>query len=202
MPTSSGRRSSTLGVFAASTVVAVLYRFVEERLGPAVAHLVDETQDRRLPRGAEILARQRIGGSRQSRSAHCRGYPGIHRYGVVVYPDHVERDAGRDSVLGCPLDHQSALFAIGVCYAALGTAMAVYLGRPLLGLNYAQSAREADFRASLIHVGENAEAMALTRSEGRLTERLHKRIDELADNFRRVIRSTAISASSRPATTT
>ena len=78
------------------------------------------------------------------------------------------------------------LFGVAVGYAALGTAMTILLGRPLLGLNYAQSAREADFRASLIQVRENAESVALSRSESRLRERLLKRIDELVQNFRRI----------------
>jgi putative ATP-binding cassette transporter len=79
------------------------------------------------------------------------------------------------------------LFGVAVCYAALGTGTAILLGRPLVGLNYAQFAREADFRSSLIHVGENAGAIALTRSEGRLMQRLHRRIDQLAENFRRIV---------------
>ena len=60
-------------------------------------------------------------------------------------------------------------------------------GRPLVGLNYRQSDQEANFRAGLIHVRENAESVALLRREGRLTNRLLSRIDVLADNFRRII---------------
>ena len=78
------------------------------------------------------------------------------------------------------------LFGVAVGYAALGTHATVLLGRPLVGLNYAQSGREADFRAALIHVRENAESVALFRREGRLRERLLKRIDGLVQNFRRI----------------
>ena len=78
------------------------------------------------------------------------------------------------------------LFGVAVGYAALGTLMTVLLGRPLVGLNYRQSDREADFRAALIHVRENAESVALLRREGRLTARLLRRIDELVANFRRI----------------
>jgi putative ATP-binding cassette transporter len=79
------------------------------------------------------------------------------------------------------------LFAVAVGYAGLGTLAAIYLGRPLVGLNYRQSDQEANFRAELIHVRENAESIALLRREGRLTSRLLGRIDGLADNFRRII---------------
>src|SRR4030095_846492 len=59
-------------------------------------------------------------------------------------------------------------------------------GRPLIGLNYAQSGREADFRAALIHVRENTDSVALLRREGRLRERLLNRIDGLVVHFRRI----------------
>ena len=78
------------------------------------------------------------------------------------------------------------LFGVALGYAALGTLMTVLLGRPLVGLNYRQSDREADFRATLIHVRENAESVALLRREGRLRARLLNRIDELVGNFRRI----------------
>ena len=58
--------------------------------------------------------------------------------------------------------------------------------RPLIGLNYRQSDREAAFRSELIHVRENGESIALLRREGRLTTRLLRRIDDVADNFRRI----------------
>src|SRR5947209_1941848 len=78
------------------------------------------------------------------------------------------------------------LFAVAVGYAAVGTWAAVRLGRPLVALNYRQSDLEANFRSDLIHVGANAEPVALLRREGRLTARLLRRIDGLAENFRRI----------------
>jgi vitamin B12/bleomycin/antimicrobial peptide transport system ATP-binding/permease protein len=58
------------------------------------------------------------------------------------------------------------------------------IGRsPRVSGNYAQFGREADFRATLIHVRENAEPVALLRREGRLKQRLLNRIDELVRNL-------------------
>jgi hypothetical protein len=58
------------------------------------------------------------------------------------------------------------------------------IGRsPRVSGNYAQFGREADFRAALIHVRENAEPVALLRREGRLKQRLLNRIDELVRNL-------------------
>lgn len=54
-------------------------------------------------------------------------------------------------------------------------------------MNYRQSDQEAAFRSELIHVRENSESIALLQHEGRLTTRLLRRIDSVADNFRRII---------------
>src|SRR5262249_16177601 len=78
------------------------------------------------------------------------------------------------------------LFGAAVGYAALGSLLAILLGRPLVGLNSRQLDREADFRSALVHVRENAEAVALTRHEGRLMARLLSRIDALVANQGRI----------------
>jgi putative ATP-binding cassette transporter len=65
--------------------------------------------------------------------------------------------------------------------------LAIALGRPLIGLNYVQLDKEANFRAGLVHVGQNAESIVLFRREGRLRVRLLHRLEELTANFRRII---------------
>jgi putative ATP-binding cassette transporter len=79
-----------------------------------------------------------------------------------------------------------ALLLISLLYAGLGSYFAVKLGRPLVGLNSAQFDKDADFRASLIHVRENAELIAFTRREGRLRKRLLERVDALVENMRQI----------------
>jgi putative ATP-binding cassette transporter len=61
------------------------------------------------------------------------------------------------------------------------------LGRPLVQLNYDQLDREADFRAGLIHVRENAESIALLHRERRIQSRLLRQLEALTANFRRLI---------------
>jgi putative ATP-binding cassette transporter len=176
-----------IGVFAASTAIAVLYRFTEERLGVLWRTWLTKRRTTGYLAGRTYLAvkesgevdnpDQRIAEDIRAFTVTALSFTLITLNGILA----------AISFSGVLLTISVPLFAVAVCYAALGTAMAIRLGRPLIGLNYAQSAREADFRASLIHVGENAEAIALSASEGRLTGRLHKRMDELAMNFRRVI---------------
>lgn len=64
------------------------------------------------------------------------------------------------------------LFGVAVLYAACGSYLAICLGRPLVALNYSQLDKDANFRAALIHVRENAEPILLAHREGRLGRRL------------------------------
>ena len=50
-------------------------------------------------------------------------------------------------------------------------------------LNYDQLDKEANFRADLIHVRENAESVALLAGEGRLKARLLRHLDALTSNY-------------------
>jgi putative ATP-binding cassette transporter len=80
------------------------------------------------------------------------------------------------------------LFGVAVAYALIGSVLTVYLGKPLIRLNYNQLDMEANFRSDLIHVRENAESIAMAHREGRFKVRLNKRLNSLTGNFRRLIR--------------
>ena len=174
-------------VFAATTVAAVSYRFVEERLGL----LWRQWQTQRLT--TMYLAR--------------RAYYRLDAGGLIANPDQRITDDVRaytTTTLSFVLMMLNAsftvlafsgvlwtisptLFAVAVGYAAVGSLAAIYLGRPLVGLNYTQLDKEANFRAALIHVRENAESVALLHREGRLRVRLARGLDELTTNYRRII---------------
>jgi putative ATP-binding cassette transporter len=79
------------------------------------------------------------------------------------------------------------LFVVTLLYAAAGSLLIILRGRPLVRLTGAQLDKEANFRAELITVRENAEALGIARREDRLFSRLERRIDELAANFHRII---------------
>jgi vitamin B12/bleomycin/antimicrobial peptide transport system ATP-binding/permease protein len=79
------------------------------------------------------------------------------------------------------------LFLVGLAYAAVGSLLTVLLGRRLVDLNYRQADREADFRATLIHVRENAESMALLHREHEIENRLLSRLAALVGNMKRII---------------
>jgi putative ATP-binding cassette transporter len=175
-----------VGVFAASTVVAVLYRFTEERLGlfwrvwltrrVVQRYLADRTYLGLKDSGAVANPDQRIADDVRAFTTTTLSFTLMSLNGALAVL----------SFAGVLWTISPLLFGVALGYAALGSLVALLLGRPLVGLNYRQSDREADFRADLIHVRENAEAVALTGREGHLAARLLRRIDGIADNFRRI----------------
>src|SRR5262245_18651014 len=175
-----------VAVFGATTVVAVFYRFCEERMGllwrswltrRVVERYLDQRTYLRLKDSAQIdNPDQRI-------TEDIRAFTTTTLSFMLVL---LNSTLAAVSFAGVLWTISPLLFFVAVGYAGLGTLMTVLLGRPLVGLNYAQSRREADFRSTLVHVGENAESVALSRQEGRLRARLLHRIDELVENFRRI----------------
>ena len=59
------------------------------------------------------------------------------------------------------------LVGVLLLYALVGTGISILIGRRLVGLNYSQYQKEADFRYSLVRVRDNAESIAFYRGEKR-----------------------------------
>ena len=75
-------------------------------------------------------------------------------------------------------------------YAAFGTAVTMLVfGRPLVGLNFRQLRREADFRFGLVRIRENAEPIAFSRGERDETEHARTLFGAVFRNFKRLIRA-------------
>lgn len=176
------------GVFVASTVVAVFYKFTEERLG--------------------ILWREQLTRKLTEAYLHDRTYYHLDSSSGVANPDQRISDDVRAfttttlsftlliingtltalSFSGVLWSISPMLFGVAVTYAVIGSGLAIMLGKPLIRLNYNQLDMEANFRSDLIHVRENAESIALAHREGRFNARLNRRLNALTTNFRRLIR--------------
>ena len=81
------------------------------------------------------------------------------------------------------------LFGALVLYAAGGTAASVALGRPLVPLNFAQEAAEADLRYALVRVRENAEAVAFYGGEAGEAGTLRARLAAVVANGAALLRA-------------
>ena len=175
-------------VFILSTVVLVLYRFTEERLG--------------------ILWREQLTWRLTEAYLSERTYYRLDSATGVANPDQRISDDVRAfttttlsflllifngsltavSFSGVLWSISPFLFMVAVVYAVCGTAMTILLGKPLIRLNYHQLDMEANFRSDLIHVRENSESIALAHREGRFKARLKTRLGALTGNFRRLVR--------------
>jgi putative ATP-binding cassette transporter len=176
-----------VAVFAASTFAGGLFRYTEERL---------------CLLWREWLTRRVTGAYMERQHYLCLG-----RHGSLSNPDQrITEDIrllttttlsfvlmmlnGTITVFsfsGVLWSISPKLFVIAVLYAVLGSAVAVWLGRPLVRLNYLQSDFEANFRAELILTREEADKIAASGSEADVRERLNEHIDKLVANVRRII---------------
>ena len=68
-------------------------------------------------------------------------------------------------------------------YAIFGTALAQWIGSPLVNLDFQQQRLEADFRFSLVRVRENSEQIALLRGEPAERQRLSERFGRVVGNW-------------------
>ncbi len=84
-----------------------------------------------------------------------------------------------------------ALVLFLVVYAVSGTLITFALfGKPLIGLNFHQLRREADFRYSLVRARENAESIAFYHGEAQESAQISERFAEVFRNFTKLIRRT------------
>ena len=181
-----------IGVFALSTVVAVFYRFTEERLGLLwrewlTRRLIDiylehptyyRLTDRLAPNGEVLNPDQRIAEDVKAFTTTTLSFVLLLLNGAFTIA----------AFAGVMWTISPLLFGVAVLYALFGSFMTVVLGRPLVGLNYSQLDKEATFRSDLVHVRENAEAIAVLRREGRIKARTLRHFEELAVNFGKIIR--------------
>lgn len=180
-----------VGVFAASTVVAVIYRFTEERLGllwrewltarlitTYLEHPVYYRLSDQLDANGEIAnPDQRIADDVRAFTATTISFVLLLINGTLTVI----------AFSGVLWSISPLLFVVSVGYAAVGSVLTIVLGRPLVWLNYNQSDQEANLRAALIHVRENAASLVLSRHEKHLGARLLRHLDSVTGNFRRII---------------
>ncbi|MEO0017023.1 MAG: hypothetical protein RLZZ522_306 [Verrucomicrobiota bacterium] len=176
-----------LVVFAASTVVAVFYRFSEERMGLVwreqltrrfTGFYLSERTYYRLDSATGVAnTDQRIADDVRAFTTTTLSFSLLFLNGLLAAV----------SFSGVLWSISPLLFGVAVGYALCGTALTIWLGKPLVRLNYQQLDAEAAFRAELIHVRENSESIALAHREGRIHNRAKQRINALTGNFRKIV---------------
>jgi vitamin B12/bleomycin/antimicrobial peptide transport system ATP-binding/permease protein len=175
-----------VGVFAASTVVAVIARFTEERLAllwrefltrrAIKLYLADATYFHLDSSGQLTHPDQRIADDVRAFTITTLSFIlMVFNSGLTIL-----------AFSGVLWSISPLLFVVAVVYAACGSYLTIILGRPLIKLNYDQLDKEASFRSGLIHVRERAEAIMVARCEEQQNARLLQRLDEAIANFRQI----------------
>ena len=75
-------------------------------------------------------------------------------------------------------------------YAALGTFLTHWIGKPLVDLNFAKQRFEADFRFNLVRVRENSEQIALLRGDEAERQQLLDRFGRVVGNWLQIMTRT------------
>lgn len=176
-----------VAVFAGSTLTGVLFRFTEERLGL----LWREWLTRRITgiyieRGLylETPGEDSVSNPDQRMTEDVRQLTTTTLSFVLMILNGTLTVISFSGVLWAI---SPKLFLIAVVYAAAGSALAIWLGRPLVRLNYRQSDFEAGFRAELIHTREDGQNIAASGAESDVRSRLNSHIDNLVSNLRHII---------------
>ena len=175
-----------VGVFAASTIVAVVARFAEERLGLQWRDsLTREMLKRYLANGAysRLAVSGEVANPDQRIAEDARAFTAFTlSFALMAFNSIVTIVA----FAGVMFSISPLLSTVVVLYAALGSLVTLLLGRPLIKLNYDQLDKEASFRAALAHVKEHAEPILLARREKEQSARLLRRFDDLIANGRAI----------------
>ncbi len=172
----------SVGVFAASTVVAVIAKFAEDRLGLLWR---EEMTQRALKLYLADGAYDRLASSGELANPDQRISEDVHAFTVTTLSFILMALNSALTILafsGVLWAISPLLAALAGLYAACGSYIALRLGRPLVKLNSDQLDKEASFRSAL-----NAESIRLARAEAGQMAQLVRRLDDLVLNFRRIV---------------
>ncbi len=176
-----------LGAFVGATLIVVFYRYTEERFG--------------------LMWRRWLSLKLVNQYFVSHAYYKINFFQGIDNPDQrIEEDirsftSQTLSFLLIIFNSVIALFAfmgilwsissyLGIAaigYATLGSIATYFLGKPLIGLNFAQLKKEADYRYKLINVRDNAESIAFFRGEQAERTRVRQRLKIALTNLRGIV---------------
>lgn len=178
-------------VFAASTIVAVILRFCEERLGLLWRQFMTRefldlycTPPTYYRLNDELIRQSGVEHPDQRIADDVKTFTTVTLSFILMGLNGLFTVVAFSGVLWMI---SPWLFGAALGYAVLGSWITVKLGGRLVDLNYKQLDKEAVFRSGLIHVRERAESISLLHHEGRVKPRLMRQFEDLVANFRVII---------------
>jgi putative ATP-binding cassette transporter len=189
------RFSHSMRIFGAALLVGVpvyaIYYYVRDRLGIAwrrwlTAHFLQEYFSNRA--FYELTTNQSIDNPDQRIADDIRAFT---QSSLTFLLELISATLTLIAFSGVLWSISKTLVGILVVYAVLGSILTfAVFGKPLIGLNFTQLRREADFRFGLIRVRENAEAIAFYQGEERESSHVLDRFAELYENNKRLLKRT------------
>ena len=170
------------GIFVVGTAIVVIYRYCQKLLGVWWREwLTDNILKRYLDNRAyyQINAQKQIDNPDQRIAEDIKSFT---ETSLILLLSLLDSIITLVSFVGVLWVISSSLSLVLVGYALFGTVVTVLLGRRLIGLNYNQLQREADFRYGLVHLRDNAESIAFYRGES-------QELSSVGQRFARAIRN-------------
>lgn len=93
--------------------------------------------------------------------------------------------SGAMTVMGVEIPHMMVFLVF--IYVLIATVIAFWLGRPLIGLNFANEKLNANYRYSLIRVKEYAESIAFYAGEKVEKSLLYRQFNQVIDNMWKIV---------------
>lgn len=177
-----------LGTFVLAIPLAAFYRFTEERLGLSWRDYLARTLMKRYFHNRayyRLTSSEEIDNPDQRISEDARNFTVTTLSFVLIIINSIIQIVGYTGVLWS-ISH--VLVAVLIGYAIFGTLGAFFIGKRLIGLNYLQYEREANFRYGLVRVRDNAESIAFYRGERRELSDLRARLGGVVGNMLVLIR--------------
>ena len=176
-----------VSVFAASTIVQVVARYLEESLGVFWREwLTSRFLGRYLHNRVyhQLAQREDIDNPDQRISEDVKTFTATTLSFLILLLNAILTLLAFTGVLW---SISPWLFLIAVLYALAGSLGTLLLGRKLIGLDNRQLQKEANFRYALGRLREHAASIAQLKGEGEEKVRLGQRLADLIENFRAII---------------
>lgn len=176
-----------VGVFALSTVAAVVCSYLEQRLGMLWrSWQTQQVMDQYLAHRAYYRIEEdgELANPDERIAEDIRSFTTTSLAFVLMMLNAAFTVLAFSSVLW---SIRPFLLGVAVAYALIGSVLTAVLGKRLIGLNGLQLDREADFRSELIQVRDNVEPIAVLHREDYVHRRILRRLEQLIANTRQLI---------------
>ncbi len=175
------------GVFIIATPIVVFYRYVRDKLGLYWRRwLTNWFIERYFSNRAfyEINSNPKIDNPDERISQDINAFT---RGALSYLLDILDSIITFVAFIGILWSISTPLVIVTLVYSLFGTIVTVWFGKRLIGLNFNQLRREADFRYKLVHVRDHAEMIAFFGGEEQESGQVRRRFNEAFNNFNLLI---------------